>query len=56
MPNQRSKDKKLFGVSFDRSLLALIDAECKRRGITRVEFLRDAAETKLNPKPNKPKK
>jgi metal-responsive CopG/Arc/MetJ family transcriptional regulator len=50
MPNKRAESKKLFGVSFDKELLAIIDAECRRLGITRVEFLRQAAEAKIKPK------
>ncbi len=47
MPNVRSVNKRLFGVSMDRALLRAIDAECRRMGITRVEFLRQAAEARL---------
>jgi len=47
MPNQRDKNKKLFSVSMDKKTLALIEAACKELGISRVEFLRMAAEEKL---------
>jgi metal-responsive CopG/Arc/MetJ family transcriptional regulator len=55
MPNKRAENKKLFGVSFDRELLATIDVECRRLGISRVEFLRQAAEAKIQPKTPKKK-
>jgi metal-responsive CopG/Arc/MetJ family transcriptional regulator len=47
MPNKRSPDKKLFGVSFEKELLQTIAEHCKKHGINRVEFLRQAAELKL---------
>ena len=50
MPNQRDKNKKLFSVSMDKKTLAQIEAVCKELGITRVEFLRRAAEEKLSAK------
>lgn len=47
MPNQRDKNKKLFSVSMDKRLLAQIEKICKEMGISRVEFLRLAAQEKL---------
>lgn len=55
MPNQRDKNKKLFSVSMDKKVLAQIEAACKELGITRVEFLRLAAEEKLSASKNKGK-
>jgi metal-responsive CopG/Arc/MetJ family transcriptional regulator len=47
MPNNRAINKRVFGVSFDRQLLAAVDRQCKVQGITRVEFLRLASEAQL---------
>ena len=52
MPDQRSKDKHVFGVSLDKKLLSQIDRYCKAEGITRTEFFRRMAEAKLNVKTN----
>lgn len=53
MPNQRDKNKKLFSVSMDKKLLAQIEKICKEMGISRVEFLRLAAQEKLDASKNK---
>jgi metal-responsive CopG/Arc/MetJ family transcriptional regulator len=49
MPDQRSKDKHVFGVSLDKGLLKKIDAHCASEGITRTEFFRRMADLKLKP-------
>jgi len=43
MPNQRSKDKKQFGLSLDRKLVDDIAVFCDDEGIDRTEFMRRAA-------------
>ncbi len=47
MPNQRDPKKRLFSVSIDRKVLEKIEEECRKLGISRVEYLRMAALEKL---------
>lgn len=47
MPNQRDKNKKLFSIAIDKKVLAAVEEAARRMGLTRVEFLRIAAEEKL---------
>lgn len=42
-----SKNKKQVTVAIDRKLLAEVEEAARRQGVTRVEFLRRAAEEKL---------
>lgn len=55
MPNQRDKNKKLFSVAVDKKMLAEIEKEAKKLGISRVEYLRLAAVEKLEADKNKKK-
>lgn len=43
MPGVRATDKKQFTAAFKKDELEKIDAEARRMGITRTEFLRRAA-------------
>ena len=46
----------MFGIAFDEELVERIAEYCDRHGIDRVEFLRRAAELKLNQKCTRNKK
>lgn len=43
MPGVRATDKKQFTAAFKKDELEKIDAEARKMGITRTEFLRRAA-------------
>lgn len=47
MPNKRASNKKGFGIYLDAGLLQEIEGYCKKHGINRVEFLKQAAEARL---------
>jgi metal-responsive CopG/Arc/MetJ family transcriptional regulator len=46
-PNQRDENKRIFSVSFEKTLLARIESACAELGTNRVAFLKDAATEKL---------
>ena len=43
MPNQRAVNKKQFGITLTKEEVARIDAAAKEAGLTRTEFMRQAA-------------
>ncbi len=43
MPNQRAVNKKQFGITLTKEEVARIDAAAQAAGMTRTEFMRQAA-------------
>lgn len=50
MPNQRAVNKKQFGITLTKEEVARIDAAAKEAGMTRTEFMRQAALAALSVK------
>ena len=50
MPNQRAVNKKQFGITLTKEEVARIDAAAKEAGLTRTEFMRQAALAALSGK------
>ncbi len=47
MPNQRATNKKQFGVTLTKEVVAAIDADAAKLGITRTDYIREAVLMKL---------
>lgn len=47
MPNQRATNKKQFGLTLTKEVVAAIDADAAKLGITRTDYIREAVLMKL---------
>jgi uncharacterized protein (DUF1778 family) len=56
MPNQRAVNKKQFGITLTKEEISRIDAAAREAGMTRTEFMRQAALAALKEIDNKENK
>jgi metal-responsive CopG/Arc/MetJ family transcriptional regulator len=56
MPNKRADNIKRVTITIDDELLYLLEAECKRAGVNRLEVIREAIATHVKNKQGKQSK